>query len=200
MYTSLSTDEKINVLTHFSGVIFGLAGSVVFLTSSAHWSSLLFSATFVLLFSASTIYHLTENEEHKKIWRVVDHGSIFVLIAGTYTPFLVKYLDPDQGNLLLMVQWGLVVVGGVLKIFFTGRFKILSMIIYLAMGWVGVLALDQFIEQMPGEVLMWIGIGGGFYTLGVVFYLWKGLKYHHGIWHVFVLGGAISHWWAVWLT
>lgn len=200
MFLQLPAEEKFNVTTHLFGVLIGLVGWGIFMRAGAEWPVHVFSVSFILLFASSTIYHWEVDGSKKKKWRIADHVSIFVLIAGTYTPFLITYSSGRIAAVLLAILWGLVLVGGILKIFFTGRFKVLSTIIYLLMGWIGIFAFNDFVDTVPDLVLMWIGIGGVGYTLGVVFYLWKGLKYHHGIWHLFVLAGAASHWVAVWLS
>ena len=151
------------------------------------------------MFTASTVYHLQVDIQSKGRWQIVDHTSIYFLIAGTYTPFLVFNIASSKGSLILGLLWGLTIIGSILKIFHAGKYKLVSTIIYLLMGWAAVFTLKDFLENIPQIQLIWIGIGGIFYTLGTLFYLWKKLTYHHAIWHLFVLGGSVSHWYAVWL-
>ena len=200
MIHKLSKVELANVLTHAPGAIFGLVGLMYFESQQTHWSVLVFSLSFIGLFTASSIYHYKEEPEAKRKWRIVDHIGIYFLIAGTYTPFILTYLPTSKGFLILQVLWGCVLAGSILKIFFTGRFNVLSTIIYLLMGWMAVFAIKDFIAHIPMDILLLIGLGGICYTLGTIFYLWKKLTYHHAIWHVFVLGGAVSHWIAVFLS
>lgn len=201
MLAHLPATEKANVLTHALGLVLGLVLLPLLCVRGAWaWDLLLFGFTFLLMFSASSIYHLQTKERPKFIWRKIDHISIFLLIAGTYTPFLVRYMMQDGGQWLLIVLWSSAVAGTVMKVFYAGRFKIVSTGIYLLMGWVALFSIKDFLVNIPGAVLIWIGVGGVFYTLGTVFYLWKRLIHHHAIWHLFVLGGALSHLIAVYLS
>ena len=125
-----------------------------------------------------------------KIW---DHISIYYLIAGTYTPFLISYASPKDSQFLLIILWGLALFGTIFKIFFTGKYRLISTGVYLAMGWLVFAAPDSFMDALPTSQFSWIAIGGASYTIGVIFYLVKSIPYHHAIWHVFVLGGAIAH-------
>lgn len=182
------------------GAIFGLIGLPILQVLNGTWSTLLFSITFIFMLSASSIYHWHTDENKKKSWRVIDHISIYCLIAGTYTAFIMHYMPNSKGILILQVLWSCVLAGSILKIFFTGRFRIVSTIIYLIMGWMAIFAINDFLEFIPSLILVMIGIGGLFYTLGTIFYLWKKWVYHHAIWHVFVLLGALSHWVGVFLS
>ena len=201
MYKQLPTTEKANVLTHVAGVVFALiAFPFLFLTEANKLALFSFCFTFLLMFFTSSFYHLAETEGNKKRWRSADHISIYLLIAGTYTYFILTYLYTFKGQIILTVLWGGALVGAIFKLFFAGRFKLVSTLIYLGMGWAGVAVISDFIRVIPTTSLYWIAVGGLCYSLGTIFYLWKKYKHHHAIWHVFVLAGAISHWWAIRLS
>jgi len=131
---------------------------------------------------------------------ILDHISIYFLIAGTYTPFLLIYLRNSFGIILLSVLWGLTILGIFFKVFFTGRFSLVSTIIYVLMGWIFFVGGKRFFNAMPRDVLIFIIIGGCLYTIGIIFYMWKGYGWHHAIWHFFVLAAAVCHYVAVLLA
>ncbi len=147
-----------------------------------------------VLFSASTIYHAVQNPKLKKRLRILDHISIYYLIAGTYTPVCLSILLPSKGWLLFYLVWGIAFFGTVLKIFFTGKYEVFSLVLYGVMGWLIVIDLPYLIEHMSSTGLIYLAFGGAFYTIGILFYAIKKIPYNHLIWHFFVLGGAISHW------
>ena len=151
----------------------------------------------LLLFTASTIYHAVENPKLKKKLRILDHISIYYLIAGTYTPVCLSILLPSKGWLLFYLVWGIALFGTVLKIFFTGRFEVFSLVLYGVMGWLIVIDLPYLLEHMSSSGLLYLAAGGAFYTIGILFYAVKKIPYNHLIWHFFVLGGAIAHWFLV---
>ena len=146
------------------------------------------------------MYHSFQQPQVKKVLEVFDHISIYFLIAGTYTPFLLIYLNDSFGITLLCVLWGLTVAGIVFKIFFTGRFEVVSLIIYVAMGWILVAGGKRFFIDLPTDVLVLLIIGGGLYSLGIIFYLWQKFYWHHAVWHFFVLVAAVCHYVAVLLA
>lgn len=154
-------------------------------------------ASLLLLFTASTIYHAVQNPKLKKRLRILDHISIYYLIAGTYTPVCLSVLLPSKGWLLFYLVWGIALFGTVLKIFFTGRFEAFSLVLYGVMGWLIIIDLPYLIEHMSALGLFYLSLGGAFYTIGILFYAIKKIPYNHLIWHFFVLGGAISHWWLI---
>ena len=202
MLTGLPKKEIANAITHAIGLLSGLI-LIPFLlskTKEVPIGAYAFSFGFLFMFTASTVYHLMQSRVWKSRWQAVDHISIYFLIASSYTPFLMSYIDPQKADFILKLLWACVGVGTLFKIFFAGRFKIVSTIIYLAMGWASMFVLGDFMDSMPGSILCWLGIGGACYTFGTIFYLWKKFTYHHAIWHLFVLGGAVTHWYAVWLS
>ncbi len=197
-------EEVMNAVTHGIGTLLSVAG-LVLLTVLAYlhgdiWHIVSFSiygTTLVLLYLASTLYHSFTNERIKRIFKILDHSAIYLLIAGTYTPFTLVPLHGVLGWTVFGVVWGFAMIGIVLKIFFAGRFNIVSTLCYLGMGWFIVFAIKPLIATVPALGMTWLLVGGLFYTLGSIFYLWKKIPYNHAIWHLFVLAGSISHFIAV---
>ncbi len=197
-------EERANVLTHGVGLALSTAGSVVLLLQAAGhgdvWSlaaTAIFALTLVLLYTSSVFYHSARAQEVKRLLRKFDHAAIFLLIAGTYTPFLLVNLRGPWGWSLFTVIWALALTGITLKFWFTGRFRLASTLLYIGMGWLVLIALRPMLQAVPAAALWWLLAGGLSYTLGTVFYLWKSLPYHHAVWHLFVLGGSVCHFWAV---
>ena len=157
----------------------------------------IFGTALVLLYSASTIYHSLHSERGKRFCRKLDHASIFLLIAGTYTPFLLVTLRGPWGWSLFGVVWGLCLTGMTLKFFLAGRFRVVSTLIYILTGWLIVIAIKPLFAALPAGGIWLLTAGGLCYTGGTVFYLWKSLRYHHAIWHLFVLAGSICHFFSV---
>jgi hemolysin III len=194
--------EKANIITHLFGFLFGLVALPFMVTAifnSAETNSgdvaggIVYGIGFLMVFGFSTLYHAQKEIKPRMLMKIWDHISIYYLIAGTYTPFLLAYANPEDAKMMLWILWGLAFAGTVFKVFFTGKFRVVSTLIYLAMGWMVVFAPESFSENLPQEQFYWIAAGGACYTIGAVFYLVKKIPFHHAIWHVFVLGGAISH-------
>ena len=209
MQTSTYTrgEELANSLTHGAGLLLSVGGLAVLVTFAAvhgdAWAvtaGAVFGATLVLLYASSTLYHSIRTCRLKQTLRVVDHVAIFLLIAGTYTPFMLVNLRGPWGWSLFGVIWALAVAGTTLKIFFTGRFRVLLTLIYLFMGWMVLVAIKPLMEALPRGSLIMLFAGGIAYSLGTVFYLWKRLPYHHAVWHVFVLAGSVCHFFAVFIS
>lgn len=197
-------EEMVNALTHGAGVVASLAGGAILLTLAALSGdprrivgAAVFVFALVLLYSASTLYHAVRHERTKAHLKVLDHCAIFVLIAGTYTPFTLFSLRGGWGWGLFGTIWLLAVAGIVFKLYFTGRFKRTSTLIYVAMGWLVLVAAVPLSESVTPSTLVWLVLGGVSYTAGTVFYLNQRLPYAHGIWHLFVLGGSACHFAAV---
>lgn len=197
-------EEIANWVTH--GI--GLAASVVGLTLLIVYSSLrgdawhvvsftVFGLTLLLLYTVSTIYHARRGESAKRFLQKLDHAAIFLLIAGTYTPFLLTHLRGPWGWTLFGVVWGLCGAGAVFQLFFGARYRLASTLAYLFVGWLIVVALQPMITYVPHGGLWLLLAGGLCYTFGVIFYLWRQLRYHHAVWHGFVLGGSTCHYLAV---
>lgn len=193
-------EEFFNALTHGAGIVASLVGGgALIVMSSIHgdaWQiagSCVFTGSLVLLYAASTSYHAVRNETLKARLRIFDHASIFVLIAGSYTPFMLVGLRGGWGWSLCGVVWGLAIVGVVLKLFLTGRFEKTSTAIYLAMGWMAIIAAGPMMNALPSSEIFWIVCGGLSYTFGTIFYVSKRIPYAHAIWHLFVLAGSACH-------
>ncbi len=196
--------EIANSITHGIGIIFGIAALPVLSALAANQDNTIavvgaavYGFCFLLLFSMSTLYHAFQHPRAKKVLHVFDHISIYFLIAGTYTPFLLNYMLNTTGIVMLSVLWGLTLLGIFFKIFFTGKFNFLSTLVYVGMGWILVFSGKEFFTAIPTSVLTMIIIGGALYSIGVLFYLWEKFYYHHVIWHLFVLSAAICHYVAV---
>jgi hemolysin III len=198
------SEEITNSITHGIGAALSVAGLAVLVTFASlmgdPWRIVSFSvygATLILLYLSSCFYHGFTRPDLKRLFRVFDHAAIYLLIAGTYTPFLLVTLRGVWGWSLFGIIWGLAAIGVVTTILFMDRLKILSVAAYLGMGWIVVFAIKPLVSLLPLGGMVWLTIGGVFYTLGVVFYVWKRLPFNHAIWHLFVLGGSISHFVAI---
>lgn len=196
-------EEIANSITHGVGAALSVAGLVVMVvvaalrgTSSHVVACAVYGASLVLLYLCSTLYHALTNGRAKRLFRILDHSSIYVLIAGTYTPFTLVTLRGAWGWALFGVVWTLAVMGIVFKCFFTGRLHILSTAVYILMGWIAVVATRPLLQTLPWQGFLWLLAGGLFYTAGVAFFAWR-RKYSHTIWHLFVLAGSVCHFFAV---
>lgn len=197
-------EEKINVYSHAFGLVLSIAGLFLLLSKSIQsddfWSILSFSIfglSLIILYAASTYYHNAKDPKLRSRLRIVDHASIYVLIAGTYTPFALVTLNGTVGWILFGVVWGFAFVGIILKLFFTGRFNIISTLMYVFMGWLAVFAFNPLMENLPLPGMYWLGAGGILYTVGAILYSIKKIKFNHAIFHVFVLMGSFCHFIAV---
>ncbi len=197
-------EELANRLTHGVGALLSLAGLVLMVVYSAlhgdAWvitSTAIYGASLVILYTASTLYHTVTSDRWRRFFQKLDHAAIFLLIAGTYTPFTLGPLRGGWGWTLFGIVWGFAVIGIVLKLFFAGRADVLSTIAYLVMGWLVVIAVKPLLAALPAGAL-WLLLSGGLcYSLGTIFYLWEKLPYNHAVWHLWVLGGSVCHWAAV---
>ncbi len=197
-------EELVNSLTHGTGALLSAAGLIVLVALAClHGTTLhivsctIYGTTLVLLYTASTLYHSVRSPRLKHILKVVDHACIYLLIAGTYTPFTLVTLQGSWGRILFGLIWVLAAAGILFQIFFVYRFKILATVAYVLMGWVAVVAVKPLLEALPAGGFAWILAGGLVYTAGALFYLWKSLPFNHAIWHLFVLGGSTCHYVAV---
>lgn len=199
-----SVEEIANAITHGIGLLLSIAGFVVLLVLAAlrgtAWHIVacsIYGATLICLYTASTLYHAVISPRVKRALRIFDHSAIYLLIAGTYTPFLLVSLRGPWGWSLFGVIWGLALAGVLFKFWFVERFVILSTAVYIAMGWLVVIAAKPVITQVPFTALIWLLAGGLAYTGGVIFFAAKRIPYSHAIWHLFVLAGSICHYFAV---
>lgn len=197
-------EELFNALTHGLGVVLSVgAGAVLITLAAVHAgareivSASVFVASLTLLYTASTLYHLARHPVWKARLKMLDHCAIFGLIAGTYTPFTIATLKGGWGWSLFGVIWGLAVVGVIFKVFFTGRFRVLSTATYVGMGWLVVVALAPLSRVLTVTAMSWLVLGGVLYTAGTLFYHSHRIRFGHAIWHLFVLAGSICHFVAV---
>lgn len=204
-YRSLTLGEEIfNSITHGIGALLSIAALVILVVFAAirgnAWhvvSFSIFGSTLVLLYLSSTLYHSFTKENVKNLFARFDHASIFLLIAGTYTPFVLTVLRGPLGWTLFGIIWGLAIAGVVIRSIYLTRFRKLMVGIYLTMGWLFLIAVVPMVRNLPAASTVFLFVGGGCYSLGVIFYAWRNLKYGHGIWHLFVLAGSIMHFFSI---
>ncbi len=197
-------EEIFNSVTHGAGALISIVGLVLIIVFSSLYgqathivSCTIYGSTLVLLYTASTLYHSFQTPNIKHVLRIIDHSCIYVLIAGTYTPFMLVTVQGALGWTIFGIVWGLTVLGIVFKVFFINRFKILSPIAYILMGWLVILAIKPLFQSLPGGGIAWLISGGLAYTIGTIFYAWKKLPFNHAIWHLFVLAGSVCHFFAI---
>jgi len=193
-------EELASTITHGLGVVMALAALVVMVVIAAAEGGLvrtitlaIFGAAMVAVYLASTLYHGLRDSRWRRIAHVCDHACIYLLIAGTYTPFMLVTLGGAWGWSIFGVMWGLAITGAVLKLWFAGRLVLLSTAIYVAMGWMAIVCGPQILDATSVAGLSWLIAGGLAYTGGVAFYLWHHLPFNHAIWHLFVVGGSARH-------
>ena len=197
-------EELANSLTHGVGLALSLAAAPVLIVTAVATDDVwrvaavsIYAATLVMLYAASTLYHSVRRRALKEAMQRVDHAAIYLLIAGTYTPFTLISLRGAWGWSIFGVVWALALIGVILKGRFGARLPALSTWLYLAMGWLIVIALRPLSLHVAPAGLRWLALGGALYTGGVVFYVWERVRYSHAVWHLFVLGGSMAHFAAV---
>ena len=193
-------EEITNAVSHGVGLGLAVAALAVLVVLASRYGDVwyvvgfaIYGATLVILYLSSTLYHSFPEGKVKRVFRLFDHASIFLLIAGTYTPITLIKLRGTVGWPLFGLIWGLAIIGIIFKIFFIDKYRILSTLLYIAMGWLVVVALKPLLEALNHTSILFLLIGGALYTLGTIFYAWKGKKYAHAVWHLFVLAGSICH-------
>jgi hemolysin III len=204
-YRPLSSGEEIiNSITHGIGALLSIAALIVLvLVAGQHgdiWHLVSFSiygCTLILLYLSSTLYHSFTNPKLKNLFARFDHVSIFLLIAGTYTPILLTSLRGVWGWTLFVIIWTVAITGAIIRSIYLHRFRKLMVAIYLIMGWMFVLAGRQIFLKLPSISILFLVLGGLAYSVGVIFYMWRKLPYSHGIWHLFVLAGSVLHFFAI---
>ena len=205
MRLQTQAEERLNALSHALGAIFGIAALILLIiyntnkTAYSLASVIIYGSSIIVLFTASTLYHSVKLKQHKGYFRVIDHISIYLLIAGTYTPVLLITLEQSLGWPLFYVVWGITVCGTVLKLFFTGKFELFSTLLYVVMGWLIVIDFTALSHIMPANGITLLFSGGIAYTLGILFYAVEKIPFNHVIWHIFVLIGAICHFFMIFL-
>ena len=199
-------EEVANQISHGIGWIMGLIASPFLLYFAfksdvpyAFTSIFVYCFSLFLVYTSSTLYHSAYRLSLRRKLRIFDHISIYFLIAGSYTPFIMMYLRTQKGYTVLAILWGMALVGSIFKLFFTHKFKVASTLAYLVMGWMAIFIYEPLAKNIPLDSMLWVKVGGAFYTSGIIFYLWKSLKQNHFIWHLFVLAGSIAHFISVFL-
>ena len=200
-------EERVNAITHGLGVVLGVVGLILLLIKANQFdadsltvaSMAAYGSSIILLFLASTLYHSITTAKTKRLLKTLDHCAIYLLIAGSYTPFLLVSLRTPLAFGLMGVIWVIALVGIVMKIAFVYRFKRLSLVTYLAMGWLSLIVIYQLAKSVELGGLILLAVGGIIYSLGVIFYVAKRIPYNHAIWHLFVLAGCACHFFAIYL-
>lgn len=197
-------EEIANIITHAIGAVLAVTALVVLVVVASLYgdvwkitSASIYGASMIMLYTASTLYHLFKEPKIKKILNTVDHISIYYLIAGSYTPFVLVNLRGAWGWVIFSIIWALAITGTILKLIYGDKLRKISNILYLAMGWVIIIAIKPLINSVDLGGLILLATGGFLYTFGVIFYKWKSLPFNHAIWHLFVLGGTITQFFAI---
>lgn len=197
-------EEIAHSAIHGLGVALSIAGLIALVLTARRtgdaWdvlASAVYGFTLILLYLTSTLYHGIPHARAKRVLRVLDHSAIYLLIAGTYTPLTLVSLRGPWGWTLFGLVWGLAILGITLKVAAMGRFRVLSLVLYLCMGWLVVIALGPLTAAVAHGGLVLLVLGGIAYTSGVLFYVWRQLPYHHAVWHAFVLAGSVLHFFAI---
>ncbi len=198
-------EEVANSITHGIGVLLSVVGLILLIIVASLYGNAwhivsfsIFGTALVVLYSASTLYHSARDPKLKLKLNKFDHASIYILIAGTYTPYTLVTLNGVWGWTIFGLQWGLALTGVIYKVwFYNEKYRVLSAFLYLAMGWMFVIGMDPLLSKLSEGGIRWLFIGGMFYSLGVIFYIFKKVPYFHTVWHLFVLGGSISHFFSI---
>jgi hemolysin III len=197
------SDELANSLTHGLGLVLSLVGGPVLIVLAAMhdaWHVVacsIYAATLIILYACSTLYHSFRGANVKRFFRIFDHSAIYLLIAGTYTPFTLVNMRGAWGWTLFGTVWALTVVGVIWKALFVERFVVVSTVIYIIMGWLVLIAVRPLLTMVPAGGIAWLVAGGILYTLGTIFFGWNKCPYNHAIWHVFVVAGSVCHYFAI---
>lgn len=198
-------EEIVNVATHAIGVLLGIVALFLLVIHPEVHSNLkmmisvsIYSCTLIFSYLCSVLYHAVQYKPAKHFLHVLDHSGIYLLIAGTYTPFMIISIGGVVGWTMFCIIWGLALIGLIYKWFFMGRWPVFSTVLYLCMGWLAVVAIRPIIQHLPFAAILWIFAGGACYTLGVIFFSFDHkIKFFHALWHLFVLAGSICHFFAI---
>lgn len=208
-WTLPGLEEAFNAITHGAGLLAGIIGAPflfwrTLILRGADVPALtgvgLFAGSMIFLYFSSTVYHTLRSPVWKHRFKIVDHSAIYVFIAGTYSPFLLLHLRDGSGIPVMVIIWSIVFAGVIQKLFFVYKWKILSTILYLVLGWAPILLAKEMGEKIPSSGILYLVLGGVVYSLGTVFYLWKKLPFSHGVWHLFVLAGSALHFTAIFVS
>jgi len=197
-------EERANMISHGIGLLLFLI-AIPFLISHTiatgifdyYLGTIIYGVSLIMVYTSSTLYHSSYNAKTRRRLRIFDHISIYFLIAGSYSPFLLTHLKTTAGWTIFILLWGMVLMGSVAKILFINKFKFISTMAYIVMGWLAIFIIKPLYLELPRESFVWIIIGGLLYTGGAFFYMKEQWKYNHLIWHLFVLGGSVAHFIAV---
>ncbi len=198
-------EERINAISHALGAVLAVIATIFMLIKGSYLPTgqyvglWVYGLSLILLFSSSTLYHFAKVEQRRNFYKKLDHTAIYYLIAGTYTPFLSIALPTAKADYLLIALWVIAAIGTLFKLVFIHRFQKISLIAYLVMGWLAILVMDDMKQYLSDQSLTFLIIGGLAYTIGALFYALKKVRYTHAIWHIFVLIGAGSHFFAIYL-
>jgi len=206
-FSSESLSERLfNTITHGIGSVLSIVALVLMVVYASYnsdaWSIVgvsIFGSTLILLYMSSTLYHAFSNGRVKQIFKTLDQSFIYLLIAGTYTPVLLITLRNTLGWTVFGLVWAMAIGGITHRIFFFDKLKRLSLVSYIVMGWLSLIVFKSLLNAAPAELVVWLLIGGAFYTGGLIFYSWEKLPFNHAIWHLFVLGGSFSHFMGIYL-
>lgn len=197
-------EERLNIYTHGIGLLLSVFALILLVIRSSYYGTVwhivsfsVFGTSLILLYAASTLYHSSKELTLRKRLNIFDHASIYILIAGTYTPFTLVTLNGPLGWVLFGVTWGIALIGVVLKLFYTGKYNRLSTLAYILMGWVIVFGIKSLLKNLPESGIYWLFAGGLAYTIGAVFYIIKKIPFNHAIFHLWVLAGSFCHFFAV---
>ena len=197
-------EEKLNIISHAIGFVLSIIALILLVIDATAfgnvWNTVsvsIFGVSLILLYAASTLYHSAQGEEIRYRLKIFDHSAIYILIAGTYTPFALITLNGIDGWVIFGVSWGMALIGIILKLFFTGKFNSISTLMYILMGWMIVFAINPLMDSLPLDGIYWLIAGGVSYTIGAVIYSIEKIKFNHAIFHVFVLLGSFCHFYAV---
>ncbi len=197
-------EEKANVITHGLGIVFALIAMPFLIKHAANFGTTysvpavcIFGLGMLLTYTSSTIYHAVKNPIQKERWHICDHICIFLLIGGTYTPVIFRHIPFSDALIFMSTMWGIIALGIVFKLFFTGKFEWFSLLLYIFLGWMITFVSKSIAETMRQEVWQWILYGSFSYMIGIVFYKWRSQKYSHAVWHCLVLMGTVAHFIAI---
>ena len=200
------TEEKLNIWSHAVGLFLSIVALILLIAKAVQedniWMKIsfpIFGISLVLLYLASTLYHASKNPEKRFKLKIFDHAAIYVLIAGTYTPFTLVSLNGKTGWIIFFTVWAIAFAGIILKLFFTGRFKVISTAMYVLMGWIIVFYFKELTANLQSDGVFYLILGGFFYTIGAILYSIKKMKFNHAIFHFFVLAGSFCHFLSVYL-
>ena len=193
-------EEMLHAVSHGIGIIFGIVGlAVLIVLSSFHgkeihfFSYLIYGCSFIFLYTVSTLYHAIPFKAAKAYLKICDHSAIYIFIAGSYTPFVLLHLKTTTSYILLIIVWFFTLCGCVLKLFLTGKYRLLSTLLYVLMGWLVLVDMNALRSHLPSQALFYLLLGGALYTVGAGFYLLRHIPFHHVVWHFFVLIASICH-------